>query len=156
MGAFDAAIEAKLDSLATAANNQAELLDSRKTPAIANPMGNIQVVEPVAQIAIDRETEIKVRVSNAGLEAWHAHGEHPVLLCYHWKNPTGDIHVYDGVRTRLVDAEIAPGMTFEQGMTIAPPGKKGTYRLVLTLVQEGVCWFEDRGFSHAEMDIDVV
>jgi FkbM family methyltransferase len=156
VGAFDPAIEAKLESLATAANNQAELLKSRKTPAIVNPAGSIHTAEPVPQVHAGGRTEIKVRVSNTGLETWHAEGEHPVLLCYHWKKPDGDMDVFDGVRTRLVDAEVASGSTFEQAMTISSPGEKGAYRLVLTLVQEGVCWFEDRGFGSAELDVEVV
>lgn len=36
------------------------------------------------------------------------------------------------------------------------PAAPGRYRLTVTPVQHGVCWFEDRGFEPAVMEIHVV
>jgi hypothetical protein len=155
VGAFDPVIKVKLDGLATEAT-QSALLNSRKTPAILNPLGSIAASEPMPQSLSGGTVEIKVRVSNGGTETWHAYGEHPVFLCYHWKKVNGDNYIYDGVRTNLLDAEIEAGKTFEQSMIIDAPSEKGVYRLVLTIVQEGVCWFEERGFNSAELDVNVV
>jgi hypothetical protein len=40
-------------------------------------------------------------------------------------------------------------------MTIRAPESKVVYQLVLTLVQEMVCWFEERGFEPARLEVEV-
>ena len=42
-----------------------------------------------------------------------------------------------------------------QSIRIAAPPAPGTYQLTLTLVQEGVAWFEKRGFDCETIELAV-
>ncbi|RZZ89460.1 FkbM family methyltransferase [Pseudoxanthomonas winnipegensis] len=153
VGGFDLSLASRLSRLQASSNLSEK---SNQRPPIREPKGAIEAIDVLQQIGRGAVTTIHVRISNAGDETWYHDGDHPVFLCYHWINPDGDMHVYDGVRSKIVDARITPGMTIEQSMIIFPPQLPGTYRLVLTLVQEGVCWFEECGFGQAELDVEVV
>lgn len=171
VGSFDPMLKAKLDTLAStegpanvAGGRTRNLLggveykstSAYKTPALVKPAGSIIPLLKLKRIKAGDTEEVPVRVSNQGGEVWIGYGDYPVLLSYHWKHRNGSNHTYDGLRTTLDGAEIAPGKTFEQHMTVTAPSEKGRFQLVLTLVQEGVCWFEDRGFKSAELDIEVI
>lgn len=153
VGGFDSGIKVKLSNLVEAANLSVGIL---ARPRISNPKGGIEITQSLSRIAASSQAELRVAVSNKGVDKWHADGNHPVFLSYHWKDSSGDIHVFDGVRTRLLYPEVEPEMNFEQSMTVIAPSQKGVYRLFLSLVQEGVCWFEDRGFQCSELEVDVV
>ncbi len=155
VGGFNTSIESKLKELVERAKKSG-IANSLVRPAISNPAGDIKNIESTLQIVASSKAEIQVIVSNKGAEKWYSNGDHPVFLCYHWKNLNGDVHLYEGVRTKLQYPEITPEMTFEQCMDIVAPSEKGPYRLFVTLVQEGVCWFEDRGFKCSEITINVV
>lgn len=152
VGGFDATIKAKLDALA-GATSRAD--NAFKTPALSKPNGTLSALVELSQIRAKDTIEIPVRVTNQSQEVWYGYGDHPVLLSYHWKNRDGSHHIYDGIRTVLDGPEIAPGKALDQNMTITAPSEKGRFQLILTLVQEGVCWFEDRGFESAVLDIEV-
>jgi len=153
VGGFDSGIKVKLSNLVEAANLSVGIL---ARPRISNPKGGIEITQSLSRIAASSQAELRVAVSNKGVDKWHADGNHPVFLSYHWKDSNGDIHIFDGVRTRLLYPEVEPEMNFEQSMTVIAPSQKGVYRLFLSLVQEGVCWFEDRGFQCSELEVDVV
>ena len=66
----------------------------------------------------------------------------PVHLCYHWLDPINQkAIVFEGERTRLYPA--LPGYGSEKyGVSIQAPWQRGEYLLRITLVQEGVRWFD--------------
>jgi len=171
VGGFDTAIKIKLDGLSSALNQTGlmggrmksmlgratdKLINAFKTPVLFKPMGKIEPTLAVRQAQAGETLEISVRVSNESHEPWCGYGDHPVLLSYHWNNQDDSTLIYDGIRSQIDSAEVAIGETIEQKMTVLAPCEKGNFRLVLTLVQEGVCWFEDRGFKCAELDVKVV
>lgn len=156
VGAFDMSIKKRLDELADSAKQLALRHSNTKTPAILKPTGKVELIGATHQLVVGGTSEIKVQVTNAGDETWCAYGDHPVRLSYHWKTLDGGIHVYDGLRTDLINSEIEPGLTFEQHMNIMAPVEKGVYRLMITIVQEGECWFEERGFCCVEFECNVI
>jgi FkbM family methyltransferase len=148
VGGFDHKLTVKLGALETIAKTP--------TSALSEPKGKITASAPGTVVKAGGSFEISVSVSNESNETWHGYGKFPVHLSYHWKNSYGDFLIYDGIRTELKKPEIFPGDIIEQIIYIAIPGVPGEFKLVLTLVQEGVAWFEDRGFEPAEIDIKVL
>jgi len=160
VGGFDDAIKLKLEALVESAKD----LGSRKlgaaaaifkTPALSSPNGKIISVVPDAAVTVGELFEISVSIVNESEEIWHGYGEYPVYLCYHWKENGGNFVVYDGIRTELTKPDFAPSETIDQQISVKAPAVPGKFKLVLTLVQEGVCWFEDKGFEPAVLEVEV-
>ena len=78
-----------------------------------------------------------------------------VLLSYHWQRHDGSYIVFDGARTALESPVVQPRMTTRDKVLVVAPSQKGSFKLILTLVQEGVCWFEHRGFEVAGKVVDI-
>jgi hypothetical protein len=62
--------------------------------------------------------------------------------------------VFESMRTPLPQP-IEPGQTAELALQVLPPNQPGEHSLMLTLVQEGVGWFEEQGFAAPVYDIPV-
>ncbi|AYN92949.1 MULTISPECIES: sulfotransferase family 2 domain-containing protein [unclassified Pseudomonas] len=76
----------------------------------------------------------------------------PVNLSYHWLDAEGSAVVFDGLRTPLPQP-LEPQQTITVPVSVQAPERKGTYTLRITLVQEGVAWFDD---SKAFTDIGFI
>lgn len=88
------------------------------------------------------EQKISATIKNTGDGTWR---NNEVLISYHWLPLQGEnAIIYDGERTGFPH-NIAPGETVAVQINILPPKDPGQYRLQLTLVQEGVTWFESKG-----------
>lgn len=137
------------DKLATIALVENESIQSNhfQTPAVENPKGLIKPTSIPAAAAAGTVLEIKITLNNDGEEDWYSYGTHPVFLCYHWQNTDGSYLVYDGIRTTLKNRVILAGESVKEVIQVAVPKQKGAFKLILTMVQEGVCWFEDMGFK---------
>jgi FkbM family methyltransferase len=150
VGGFDPKIKPKLDKLAHSASRLFT------TPALTKPAGRIMVQTAVQTVTAGGLFEIPVSLSNESQEIWHGYGDRPVLLSYHWKKQDGSYLVYDGLRTELQNVDLAPGNTVDEKLGVVAPNEKGTYQLILTVVQEGVCWFEDKGFMCETFSVAVI
>lgn len=139
VGGFEPTIKTKLDNLSK--SNQFI------TPEILKPSGKITAKNLPMKARAGEKIEIIVNVSNIGKETWYGYGDNPVLLSYHWKNQDGSFLVYDGVRTRLLVQELGPGKDTEQKMIVMAPSTRGEFSLIITLVQEGISWLEDKGLD---------
>lgn len=68
---------------------------------------------------------------------------YPVRLAYHWiEKTTRRMVIFEGKRSGLSPA-LDPGTTKRYPMKIVAPNQAGEYILQTTIVQEGICWFED-------------
>ena len=101
----------------------------------------------VIQPGRNEKLSVSVTVCNESHEAWHTDGSHPVHLSYHWIDSSGNYETFDGIRSKLKCGSLLPGKNSDEVINIQAPENPGNYRLVLTLVQEGVFWFEDKGFA---------
>jgi hypothetical protein len=99
--------------------------------------------------------ENPVTIKNEGEDVWYGYGSHPVLLSYHWLNLNGSTLLHDGLRTPLACEMLESGMASKESVTVVAPERIRQYLLVLTLVQEGVCWFEERGFRVSKQQVSV-
>ena len=179
VGGFDISVGQKLKELATT-TGEFQRHKQFATPDVAKPLGIIHVERAPERIAAGDSFDISITIRNDGDETWYGYGTHPVYLSYHWKskpgmvteliqatsatigrtlmgkNIDGQYLIYDGIRTELKSQIVQPGESVDEVIQIVAPGLKGRFKLILTFVQEGVCWFEERGFGTAILDLDVL
>ena len=99
-------------------------------------------------------TSALLAVRNDGPFAWPIDGDHPVRVAHHWRDPQGNLVVWDGFRTDLPSA-LQPGESVELPVWFFAPGRPGTYVLEIDVVQEDVTWFAQRGSSLLRASVEV-
>jgi hypothetical protein len=129
--------------------------ESNTTSVVTNVEGTIST-GAVSFLSAGTATTVYVDIMNESSERWVGDTYNPINVSYHWLELSGKPHVFDGWRTGLPEQGIMPGDNVTLGMRILAPEERGYYTLVLTLVQEGVCWFEHRGFKPAVLKIEVL
>lgn len=83
------------------------------------------------------------QVTNATNEPLYSVPPYPVRLAYHWiEKATRQIVVFEGNRSGLFPG-LDPSEVGRCRMTVMAPNQPGEYILQTTMLQEGVCWFED-------------
>lgn len=127
----------------------------------ANPnIGNkrfaqeIQLVETLKSGKAGTTTKIPVKVTNTSDFAWDNQGANPVTFSYHWLDSNGKIVVFDGERTGLAKT-LAPQDSEQLNAVIKFPNNPGNYTLALSMVQEGVTWFNDAGAQAQRIPVTV-
>lgn len=112
------------------------------------PLENISKIS-LEISAVPREARVSTRfrleaqVTNATNESLWPGTPHPVRLAYHWiEKETRQMAVFEGNRSELFPG-LEANATGRFWMTIVTPDQPGEYLLQTTIVQEGVCWFED-------------
>jgi hypothetical protein len=106
-------------------------------------------VEPGAEVAVP------VTVTNAGAAPWHAAGDDPFRVSYHWLDPrAGSIRVLDGERTPLPHA-VGPGERITLDALVIAPSEAGVHVLAWDVVHEGVAWLSEKGVPAWAMSVRV-
>lgn len=136
----------------------------RLLPPIANPQPLLHpragIVARVPEVALPGETlTVPVKVTNRSDRPWSAVGTfdtgiYRVAVGYRWLNDRGGVVVAEGERSRL-PRDVPQGASTEVTTRIPVPTEPGAYRLRITPVQEGVCWFDDTGGSAANFRVRV-
>jgi len=95
--------------------------------------------------SLDRAADVLVEldVTNVGTEKWGAIGRRAVHIAYHWMREDGSLLEFDGLRTTL-PRDVEPGETVRVSCFLRAVEERGVARLVWTLVQEEVAWFDER------------
>lgn len=122
---------------------------------VVNAAGTLYVDEVPGEIAIGELFVLPVRLENTSSETWLNTKFHPINLSYHWHDLEDNPVLVGGVRSILPAEKILPGQIITTTMQVLAPGMPGRYRLVLMPVQEGHCWFDQRGFSPRVLEIRV-
>lgn len=152
---FDISIGKKLKELATT-TTEFEKCKQFLTPEVVKPLGIIHTESISERVDSGDLFDVPITVRNDGAEIWYGYGNHPAYLCYHWKNTDGQYLIYDGIRTELKAHLVYPGESVNEVVQVVAPSLKGRFKLILTIVQEGVCWFEERGFTAATLELEVI
>ncbi len=102
----------------------------------------IEPVERTVTLAHDRYTVVEVRVTNRS--AYHlgsllSDGA-PLRLSYHLQDANGEPLMWEGVRSPL-EIDVPPGASHVQGLVVERPERRGTYRLIIDVVQDGRRWW---------------
>jgi len=83
------------------------------------------------------------RVTNSGDAIFVSAPPNPIQFCYRWFDASGaPVGAGEWIHTPLPHA-LPPGQTIEAACRIAAPRVPGTYTLAVTLLQEGIAWFDD-------------
>lgn len=127
----------------------------------ANPnIGNkrfaqeIQLLETLKSGKAGATTKIPVKVTNTSDFAWDNGTANPVNFSYNWFDSNGNRVVADGERTPLPKT-LAPQESENLDAVIKFPNTPGNYTLALTMVQEGVTWFNDAGAQPQRVPVTV-
>lgn len=75
-----------------------------------------------------------------------------IHLSYHWFDAAGNIAISEGLRTPLIPS-LDPGNSAIYELKVTAPPDPGEYLLRVTLVQEGIRWFDELPGSSASHDI---
>ena len=112
-----------------------------------------------AKMFAGQEAVIEVTFKNISDSTWPSkpndNGQQMVNFSYHWRDMRFRMAIAEGLRTPL-PADVAPGATVTLNARIQAPKERGRYQLELTLVQEGVGWFSERGDSAIRIPVRVV
>ena len=99
-----------------------------------------------------------VVIRNISKNTWpsraNAKNRNHVNLSYRWKDLKGRIIVADERRTALPH-DLAPGESVRLKIDIAAPARPGRYNINVTLVQEGVAWFDEKGGAALSLPVVV-
>lgn len=104
-----------------------------------------------AEMAAGKDQTISVTFKNAGDAAWPSKATGPgylnqVSVSYHWLAEKGtDPVVWDGIRSPLPHDAAAGETIAMNNIHVTAPNNPGSYRLAVTLVHDGVGWFDLRG-----------
>lgn len=118
--------------------------------------GRLVAAHPSAEVRPGAPVEVHVDVTNAGNATWCSDGGLPIRASYHLSRRDGDglaLVSFDGRRTAIPD--IRPGSTMTCAIVVEAPAEPGDYVVTLDLVQEGLCWFAQRGFEGEEIRLRV-
>ena len=94
---------------------------------------------------------IPVTVTNTGNVPWG--GTDTVNLAYHVLDASGQVLVWEGLRTAL--GTVAVGGSKQVQLTVIVPATLGQYTLVIDAVREGVAWLGDAGSAPARVAMRV-
>jgi hypothetical protein len=97
-----------------------------------------------------RDYNVTVTLKNEGHATWQSKETdggllNKVFVAYHWLSAQGDKPVFfEGQRTPLPE-DLGPGQTVTVNNVVVTAPRSGSFRLQITLVHEGVVWFESQG-----------
>lgn len=121
-----------------------------------DPVGSIEVLDCPSSVKSYEKFELKVEVKNKSRADWLSERtEYPVSLSYHWIGEDGDYLVFDGMRTSFNGTALDSQATSIQSMQIEAPNCTGQLKLLVTVVQDGVRWFDTPDFESVTVDIKV-
>ena len=131
----------------------------RFKPKVLSDWNAQYVVEPNQILISPKNTKvIQVLVTNTGSEPWGNLGRVDnsliINLSYHILAKNKEMIIFDGNRAPLPDI-VWPGESTSIPLEIHAPEGPGQYKIQITLVQEGVGWFDMNGVSPAEIDMIV-
>ncbi|HWT06155.1 MAG TPA: hypothetical protein VN224_10395, partial [Xanthomonadales bacterium] len=126
---------------------------SRASGSVASPRSSDPLPSRSLRAAIEADVPRRLRagetalvrcaVTNRGDAAFVSAPPNPVELCYRWYDARDAVV---GAGTWLhtpLPQPLSPGSKLSMVARIAAPRDPGTYTLAVTLLQEGVAWFDD-------------
>ncbi len=119
-------------------------------------IGKLCCLVPISVVSTAQEFKLSVEISNNTNFHWLLNGLNPTYLSYHWQNELGEPIIFEGLRSPFSSLSLSCNQSLTAEMQLIAPLEKGKYKLILTLVKETVCWFEENGFTPAKITVDVI
>ena len=110
----------------------------------ADDIAGLRLVSKQGQVKMvaHGRAQLAVTLENNSLNSFGTHSPAPVHFAYHLlRAGTREMLLFDGQRSVLVPSS-APGTTRHYSPSFVAPAEPGEYVLQMSLVQEGVRWFE--------------
>ncbi|MEJ5348383.1 MAG: Wzt carbohydrate-binding domain-containing protein [Desulfosoma sp.] len=125
-------------------------------PPLTDIKGSIRALTPIPPVLPGQQFSILVEITNDGKEEWFFGTEpiRPVHISYHWLDKNENIVIWDGHRTYL-SGSLPQGAKIRANAFVEAPKQEGEFILELTLVQEAVCWFDQKGFKTCRLNCRV-
>jgi hypothetical protein len=126
-----------------------------RVPTLEDGRGRLVLMTVPRSVEPGETFLIPARLENHSSQAWVSSERNPINLSYHWVDDSGEVAVFDGLRTPLPVPQIQPDEAVELAIRVAAPERSGSFRLVALPVQEQRCWLDARGFIPAELDLQI-
>jgi len=121
-------------------SGQGMMLPSRTIAIAVPPYGATYQNAPNVGAAVNTITTVAVTLTNTGSQTWQPGAYN---LSYHLYAASGNVYVWDGLRTAL-PAAVPSGAIVTVQAIVKVPTVPGGYRIAFDLVQEGVTWFSGK------------
>lgn len=131
-------------------------LDARIIGKPQDVRGWCRLIDPPQTVAAGEKWEQTAELANVSGQSWYALAFHPLNFSYHWFDESGQVAIFEGIRSSIPDNEVTMGQSKVICFWVEAPKSTGRYRLMATPISEGNFWFDEVGFSAAETWIDVV
>jgi|SRR5215469_2328753 len=142
---------------ALAENSPADLagcISMQRLPVGAERGVRIEVVDTLGCVGPSERFQVRVRVYSPHIDL-RSDPPFPVMLSYHWLNLDGSVVVFDGERTGLA-GPLRQDLGQEYQLLAIAPQRPGLFTLRITLVQEGIRWFDVSGvFADVKVQVTV-
>ena len=136
---FPAEVHAGLNHETLLHNNSREDHLTSFSQEITSPMHDFRV-------KAGSTFKIDIEVRNTGTQPWYGNAqEAPVHASYRWIDAAGTMLPIEGSRACLSGPVLQPAESDHLQLQVIAPFSSGSYRLCISMVQEGVAWFHDRG-----------
>lgn len=136
----------------------AKLLIKFTTPEtiIQNAKGTLRIMEFLENtLMTSSRVLISVQVSNNTDTKWKGSFFYPIYMSYHWLDVDGKVVIFEGERSLLPEKGIPERQTTIIPMMVVTPNKPGNYKLMLTILQENIRWFEEIEFEPCIIEVNV-
>lgn len=115
--------------------------------------GELEILDAPTKVQSKASFDITIRLANKSIFDWNSEISFPVRLSYHWIDEKGDYVVFDGIRTDLSNNTLDRNSYITQLMKVTAPSNHGKFKLVATVLQEGIKWFDDPDFTADAVDV---
>lgn len=116
----------------------------------------ISCSSPPEEMSAGETVSMSIVVENTGIEAWYGNLQQaPVNLGYRWFGSDSGLLPIEGDRAALGQSCVSPGERITLALRVVAPPKKGSYKLSISMVQEGVAWFYSKGAEPLDLQIEV-
>lgn len=108
-------------------------------------LADIEILDRAPKLlSSGQKMTLRIRITNRSQCKWAPSSESGVILASRWFNRRGI------PRSRIdgsaeIAENLAPGQSMNLSIDVHAPSKKGIRHLVVDLVDEGVCWFHEKG-----------
>jgi len=111
---------------------------------------SVRYMEPRVEFeATSRMARAEFTLRNLSAETWRA--SEGFRVGYHLFDSSSGTLLVDGARVAL-DGDLAPGESAPVRLDFEVPAEDGRYRVLISPMREGVCWYYDTGWPALEVE----
>lgn len=105
----------------------------------------LKISSPVERLRmpVNAHANLPVNLVNLSEVPLSPYSSLPLFFGYHWRNSSGELVIWDGIRTPL-PLVVHKGDEEEVLVMVQAPGKPGNYVLEISMVREGVTWYDSQ------------